>query len=77
MARINLLRHQSTFKTLWDAMDYDVVRLPEVILEGEHVLHTDELGNILMDDESDQLVRKVGDPQQQILTSVRRAPKIR
>lgn len=35
------------------------MRLPEIIMEGSHVIHTDEDGNILLDNEGDQRLQRI------------------
>jgi len=36
------------------AKDYYHGKLPEIVMEGTHVIHTDEDGNILLNKDSDQ-----------------------
>ena len=31
-------------------------KMPEIVMEGDHVLHTDEAGNILLDDNADRWI---------------------
>ena len=57
MRRINLLRHKSSHHHWWNSQNYEYLQLPEVILEGSHVIHTDEDGYILGDEQSDQHLR--------------------
>ncbi len=54
MHRINLLRRKTSPSRLWQSGRYSNMKLPEVVLDGSQVVHTDEDGNILLDDNGDQ-----------------------
>jgi hypothetical protein len=54
MTRINLLNHKTSRRRLWMEKNYYHGELPEIVMEGSEVLHTDEHGNILLDENSDQ-----------------------
>ena len=54
MHRINLLRHKTSQRRLWMAKNYCHGKLPEIVMEGSHVIHTDEDGHMLLNEDSDQ-----------------------
>ena len=56
MHRLNLLRHKRSVRRHWELKLRRPEKRPEVVMEGEHVIHTDEDGNILLDQKADQWI---------------------
>ena len=72
MRKLNLLRHKLTIKQRWEMHPHYMLNLPEVVLQGSHVLHTDEFGYILSEKHSDQILNVRHKEEQQRIASMHR-----